>query len=198
MPTYHPPLIETARLLLTCPTPEQIDGYYDSIIGTNIFDTIFWDGPSDAQELHDWWRESASRDPSDFSLHLATAIIERSSGRYIGGADLRPVEGDPAILDIGYALAVASHGKGYATEAVGALVDEAFSKRGAERIFGNAFVGNDGSRRVMEKLGFVYEGTQRRCVCKRGVWLDQWMIAITRPDWESRKAEFAEGASART
>ena len=44
----QPPLIETERLLLTWPTPEQIDGYYDSIIGTNIFDTIFWDGPSHA------------------------------------------------------------------------------------------------------------------------------------------------------
>jgi len=195
MPTYHPPLIETDRLLLTWPTPEQIDGYYDSITGTNIFNTISWDGPSDAQELHDWWEQIVLRSPLDFSLSLATAVIERASGRYIGGVSLRPVERDPAILDIGYALAVDSHGKGYATEAVGAVVDEAFSKRGAERVFGNAFVGNDSSRRVMERLGFVCEGTQRRCVCKRGVWLDQWMIAITRPDWENRKAGHAEGAS---
>jgi RimJ/RimL family protein N-acetyltransferase len=186
MPDIQPPLIETSRLLLTWPTKEQIDGYYNAIIGTEIFDTIIWEGPSGPQELHDWWKETASLNPSDFSLSLNTAVIERDSGRYIGGVSLRPVEGDPAILDIGYALAVDSHGKGYATEAVGALVDEAFGKRGAERIFGNAFVGNHASRRVMEKLGFVYEGTQRRCVCKRGVWLDQWMIAITRPDWESR------------
>lgn len=41
------------------------------------------------------------------------------------------------------------------TEAVGAAVDEAFRTRGAERIFGNVFVGNAASRRVMEKLGFV-------------------------------------------
>lgn len=192
----QPPLIETERLLLTWPTPEQIDGYYDSIIGTNIFDTIFWDGPSHAQELHDWWKQSVLRSPLDFRLSLDIAVIERASGRYIGGVSLRPVDSDPRILDIGYAFAVAFHGKGYATEAVGTLVDEAFSKRGAERIFGNAFVGNDGSRRVMEKLGFVYEGTQRRCVYKRGVWLDQWMIAITRPDWESRQAGLSEGTSA--
>ena len=65
-----------------------------------------------------------------------------------------------------------SDGKGYATEAVGPLVDEAFRNHGAERIFGNVFVGHDPSRRVMEKLGFVYEGTLPRVVCKRGVWLD--------------------------
>ena len=116
------------------------------------------------------------------------AAIERTSGRYIGGVSLRPVHEDPAVIDIGYAFAVDSHGRGYATEAVGVLVDEAFIRRGAERIFGNVFVGNVGSRRVREKLGFVHEGTQRRCVCKRGVWRDEWMIAIPRPDWEGRQA----------
>jgi ribosomal-protein-alanine N-acetyltransferase len=122
-------------------------------------------------------------------------VIEKASGRYIGGVGLRPVDNDPHVIDIGYALAVDSHGKGYAAEAVGALVDEAFSARGVERIFGKVFVDNDGSRRVMEKLGFVHEGTLRRCVFKRGVWLDQWLTAITRPDWERRKAGFAAGAS---
>jgi RimJ/RimL family protein N-acetyltransferase len=196
MPKHQPPLLETARLLLTWPTPEQIEGYYNAIIGTNIFDTIFWDGPTDDQEMHEFWKQSELRDPSDFGLSLDIAVIERASGRYIGGVSLRPVDRDPTILDIGYAFAVDSHGKGYATEAVGAVVDEAFSKRGAERIFGNAFVGNHGSRRVMEKLGFVCEGTQRRCVNKRGVWLDQWMIAITRPDWESRSARLTKSPSA--
>jgi RimJ/RimL family protein N-acetyltransferase len=191
----QPPLIETERLLLTWPTPEQIDGYYDSIIGTTIFDTILWGGPSDAQELHDWWTQNVLRSPLDFSLSLDLAVIERASGRYIGGVGLRPVDNDPQVIDIGYAFAVDSHGKGYATEAVGALVDEAFSARGAERIFGKVFVDNDGSRRVMEKLGFVHEGTLRRCVCKRGVWLDEWMLAITRPDWESRQAPLADGTS---
>ena len=186
--SFPPPRIQTSRLLLTWPTKEQIDGYYKAIIGTRIFETISWNGPTDPQELHDWWAECGSRDPSDFSLSLDVAVIEPSSGRYIGGISLRPVNGDPAIIDIGYAFAPDSHGKGYATEAVGALVDEAFSKRGAERILGNAFVGNTASRRVMEKLGFVHEGTQRHCQRKNGVWLDQWMIAITRPDWEKRQS----------
>ena len=184
----QPPFIETERLVLTWPTPEQVDGYYHSIVGTKIFDTLLWDGPSSAQELHDWWKESALCDPLDFRRNLNTAVIERTSGKYIGGASLCPVDSNPQIVDIGFAFAVDSHGKGYATEALGALVDEAFQWRGAERVFGKAFVGNDGSRRVMEKLGFVCEGTLRRRVYKRGAWLDEWLFAITRPDWEERQA----------
>ncbi|MEE2834665.1 MAG: GNAT family protein [Myxococcota bacterium] len=197
MSELRPPLIETERLLLTWPTPEQVDGFYHSIIGTNIFDTLLWDGPSGVQELHDWWAQSASCDPLDYRLNLNTAVIERTSGRYIGGASLCPVERDPQMVDLGFAFAVDSHGKGYATEALGALVDEAFGQRGAERVFGKAFVGNDGSRRVMEKLGFVCEGTLRRCVFKQGTWIDEWLLAITRPDWEARQAGLSEGASVR-
>ena len=186
MSKFQAPIIETERLILTWPTPEQIDGFYDSIIGTNIFDTLLWDGPSEVQELHDFWMQSVSLDPSDYSLNLNTAVIERTSGRYIVGASLCPVDSNPQFVDIGFAFAIDSQGKGYATEAIGALIEEGFGRRGAERIFGKAFVGNDGSRRVMEKLGFMCEGTLRRCAYKQGAWIDEWLLAITRPDWEKQ------------
>jgi RimJ/RimL family protein N-acetyltransferase len=149
------PRIETDRLLLTWPTAEQIDGYYAAILGTRMFDTILWDGPSGPGELHEYW-DGKQADPS-----LEVAIIEKSTRRYIGGTGLRVVGGDPAILDVSYALAPVAHGKGYATEAVVALV------------------------------GFRYEGTLRRAVRKRGIWLDEWLLAVTRPDWEAGSAASA-------
>ena len=152
-----------------------------------MFDTMIWDGPSNVGELHDWWADNRTHGPSNFLLDLDVGIIERDSNRYLGGASIRPVDGNPAIIDLGDALAPDFHGRGYATEAVGALVDEAFAHRGAEHIFGNAFVGNHASRRVMEKLGSIQEGTQRRTICTRGVWIAQWMIAIIPPDWERRR-----------
>jgi RimJ/RimL family protein N-acetyltransferase len=183
MNKFQPPLIETPRLLLTWPTREQIDGYHLSIIGTRMFDTIQWDGPQGPDELHEYWEEKRN---AEAGRSLEVAIIEKASDRYIGGAGLRNVDGNPAILDIGYALAPDCHGRGYATEAVGALIDEAFRNRGAERVTAMIFVGNTASRKVVEKLGFLFEGTLRRAVLKRGAWLDEWLLAITRPDWESR------------
>ena len=124
------------------------------------------------------------RNPIDPSLLLNTAIIEKSTNRYIGTIGLRPFSTDGSIIEIAYALAPQFHGQGYATEATRALVDEAFKNRGAERISGPVFVGNQPSRRVLEKVHFQYEGTQRRAVYKRGAWIDLWIMAITRPDWE--------------
>ncbi|MGE0787619.1 MAG: GNAT family N-acetyltransferase [Sandaracinaceae bacterium] len=179
------PSIETPRLVLTWPTDEQIRGYYDAIVGTTMFDTILWDGPSSPDELCDGWAARRAKDPTDLDLPLDLAVIERSTSRYVGGVSLRP-EDPPFVIDVGYAFAPRAHGRGYATEAVGALVDHAFEARRAERIEAAIFVGNEASRHVVQKLGFHFEGTLRHVAPKRGAWRDEWLLAITRPDWERR------------
>jgi RimJ/RimL family protein N-acetyltransferase len=179
------PRVETERLVLTWPDAVQIDGYYQRIVGTSMFDTLLWDGPDGPQDLHDFWA-ARREDAAAGSALLSVALITRSDGACIGGASLRP-QGDERVFDIGYALAPSHHGRGYGSEAVRAVVDEGFAHRGAERIFATVFVGNGASRRVAEKAGMRLEGTLRRAVCKRGVWRDEWLLAVTRPDWEARR-----------
>ena len=181
------PVIETDRLILTVPNEAQIDGYYRDIVDSTIFDTLIWDGPSGPSDLHDYWHHHVQTMQDGPEEAVSLAVIERSSDRYIGGAALRPIGRNPEQLDIGYAFAPHAHGEGYATETVGALVDEAFGKRGAERIIATVFVGNAASRRVVEKVGFVCEGVLRAAVRKRGRMLDEWMMAMVRSDWEARR-----------
>ncbi len=68
-------------------------------------------------------------------------------------------------------------------------VHEGFANLEAERIFATVFVGNVASRRVAERSGMRLECTLRRVVLERGVWLDEWMLAITHPDWQAAQAE---------
>ncbi|WP_424356740.1 GNAT family N-acetyltransferase [Methanocella sp. MCL-LM] len=72
-----------------------------------------------------------------------------------GGFTSRPVNGTVAI---GYSVLRQYQGKGYATEAVVALVQWAFGHKEVDRII--AEVANDNARsvRVLEKNGFVYAG----------------------------------------
>jgi RimJ/RimL family protein N-acetyltransferase len=181
------PYFETDRLILTWPGPEQIDQYYQDIIGTDMFDTILWDGPKDNREIHRYWAEQVKVDKNNFTQALELAIIEKTSSMLIGGCSLRPVKGDHRVVDIGFALAPKFHGKGFATEAVGMAVQEAFLNREAQRVFGTVFVGNKASRRVFEKLGFTHEGTLRSLAYKRGVWKDEWLFAKIRDDWAKEK-----------
>ncbi|RDV04274.1 GNAT family N-acetyltransferase [Undibacter mobilis] len=60
--------------------------------------------------------------------------------------------------EIGYWLGIEHWGKGYATEAVHALVDYAFTDLGYDALHAGARVTNPASRRVLEKCGFQWTG----------------------------------------
>jgi RimJ/RimL family protein N-acetyltransferase len=60
--------------------------------------------------------------------------------------------------EIGYWLGIEHWGKGYATEAVHALVDYAFIDLGHTALHAGARVTNPASRRVLEKCGFQWTG----------------------------------------
>lgn len=178
--------LRTTRLTVGFPTREQVEGYYRAIVGTDIFDTLIWDGPACLAELHDYWARARADFETGLTRDLSLGLIVRETGELIGAASLRPFQGSPEIIDLGYALAKPFHGRGYATEGVGALVEHGFAARGMERCFACVFTGNGASRRVLEKLGFTHEGTLRRSIRKRGEWKDEWMMALTRPEWEAR------------
>jgi RimJ/RimL family protein N-acetyltransferase len=60
--------------------------------------------------------------------------------------------------ELGYWLGVPYWGKGYATEALHAAIDYAFTDLGHEALQAGARVTNPASRRVLEKCGFQWTG----------------------------------------
>jgi len=93
--------------------------------------------------------------------HLCWVIIRKSEGDLVGtiGLTLHKVR-----ASAGYCLARDAWGKGYAAEALRALIDEAF-RQGLYRVDAHCDVENRGSERVMQKAGMQHEGVLRRyCV----------------------------------
>lgn len=62
------------------------------------------------------------------------------------------------IPEVGYWLGVPFWGNGYATEAVHALIDDAFAERFHAALQAGARISNPASRRVLEKCGFQWTG----------------------------------------
>ena len=96
-------------------------------------------------------------------------IFERTDGapRLVGACGLgrRP----SGAIEMGYWIARAHWGRGFATEASIALIEIARTLR-LERLEGSHFVDNPASGRVLEKLGFKPLGiTAPRISCARGV-----------------------------
>jgi RimJ/RimL family protein N-acetyltransferase len=85
-----------------------------------------------------------------------TYLVALKDGTIIGSCRL-DLDEEP-MPDLGYWLGTAYWGKGYATEAVRALVDHAFEDLGHTALHSSVRVTNPQSRRVLEKCGFQWIG----------------------------------------
>ena len=87
--------------------------------------------------------------------------------------------------EIGYWIGKPFWGQGLIPEAVRALQRYAFRDLGLEKLWAGYFVGNDKSRRVQEKCGFVYHHTCEDVPCQiPGVFKTENITCITREQWE--------------
>ena len=90
-----------------------------------------------------------------------TFVIALTDGTLIGACGLELREGPGAagtMPELGYWLGAAYWGRGFATEAVRALIDHAFTDLELEALQAGARVTNPASRRVLEKCGFQWTG----------------------------------------
>lgn len=121
------------------------------------------------------------------------AVVVTRTNRVIGTCDLALVGRREA--DIGYMLARAHWGHGYATELATALVGAAFRTLRLERVHALVDVHNDRSRRVLEKAGLQWDGLLRRHAHAKGRWWDCHRYAAGRDAWLAAHADSPTGSA---
>ncbi|MGL4177978.1 MAG: GNAT family N-acetyltransferase [Dermatophilaceae bacterium] len=111
------------------------------------------------------------------------AIERRDDGAFIGWCGLQRWDPDNRTANLGYVLTEETWGHGFATEAAAALLTWAFETLGLNRVEAQADTRNNASARVLEKLGFVLEGTLREHVIVDGEVSDDWTFSLLRSEW---------------
>src|SRR5215813_293699 len=133
--------------------------------------------PADA----DWWIrkrvEHARRQEREITLAL------REQGKLIGvvGADSLEL-GMSHRAEIGYWIARQYWGQGIMTDAVRTYVRYAFAELGVTRLTAHVFDFNSASARVLEKNGFVLEGTLRKHFLKDGRLIDAMLYGLLKDE----------------
>jgi RimJ/RimL family protein N-acetyltransferase len=90
--------------------------------------------------------------------HGLWVFRDRADGRYVGRAGIRHVLiEDVDEVELAYALVADAWGKGLATEMATALMRLAVEELALSRLVCFTLKTNTASRRVMEKVGFVYD-----------------------------------------
>ena len=92
--------------------------------------------------------------------------------------------------ELGYYIAEEYWGKGIMTEAVKQICEYVFAKSDIIRIYAEPFAYNIASCRVLEKVGFQYEGTLRSNAVKNGKVIDMEMYSLLKEECEWRFCYF--------
>lgn len=148
-------IAETDRLLIRRVSPDD----HEALTGVfgNAEVMRFGDGPQTAEWVCEWLHRAV--ESYERRGYGPWAVVEKSRGEVIGYCGLfffPDVNGRPEI-EIGYRLARASWGLGYATEAVIAARDYGFNVLGLTRLIAIIDPENTASIRVAEKAGMRYE-----------------------------------------
>jgi aminoglycoside 6'-N-acetyltransferase len=101
----------------------------------------------------------------------------------VGWVSLRVADRDLATGEIGYSIVREARGKGVATEAVRALLIEAFEEAALSRINAYCVPENVPSRRLLERLGFSYDGVLPHGATVGGTPVDVLMHRMDRDRW---------------
>jgi RimJ/RimL family protein N-acetyltransferase len=98
---------------------------------------------------------------ANFAIELRdTNVLIGCVGLLYCGEEKRSRQMGDADGEIGYWLGVPYWGKGYAVEAVESILSDTSMMEGIDVLWCDHYDGNERSKRVMEKCGFVYHHTE--------------------------------------
>lgn len=130
----------------------------------------------------------ASTPSLDEDGDVAVFAVERQEdGALIGEVLLKLASKTAAQAETGYIFNPAFAGKGYATEAMRAVLDLGFSRLNFHRIFARLDALNSGSVGVVERLGMRREAHLIENDRFNGLWGDEYVYALLKREWQARR-----------
>ncbi len=123
-------------------------------------------------------------------------IYARGVRKALGWVSLRVPERDRATGEIGYSIVRESRGRGIASEAVRALIDESFESAALERLRAYCLAENAASRRVLERIGFTNDGVLPHGASVNGRVVDVLSHVFRREHWRHSGKTIEISASA--
>jgi ribosomal-protein-alanine N-acetyltransferase len=113
------------------------------------------------------------------------AVDRISDGAFIGWCSLNRWNPDHRSASLGYCFEDAAWGHGDATEAARVLLQWAFDTLDLNRVQAETDTRNLAAARVLEKLGFVREGTLREDCVVNGEVSNSGIYGLIRLEWRS-------------
>jgi len=127
-----------------------------------------------------WIAENQTDAPSNYTF----AVERQSDDNFLGLFGLKLSHPKFKSAEIWYKIHSSYWGKGYATEAVKAVLRFGFETLELHRIEAGCAIANVGSIKVLEKSGMALEGRRREILPLKSGWSDNFSYAILESDYQ--------------
>ena len=153
--------ITTERLTLRPPTIDDAGAIFDAYAqDPDVTRHTNWAPHASIEVTREFLGEAI--DAWSGNARFVWVVGDKASGELVGGLETR-LEAHRA--EVGFVFRRSTWGKGFATEATGALIEHVFSRPEMRRMFAYCHVDNAASVRVLEKCGMKRERrVHRGCV----------------------------------
>ena len=180
------PVLTTERLIIRPIELTDTDDLFEICADPRVNDWLSYPLYHEKEKVREYI-EMILNDPVLKHIPPHYVLVEKKSGKMIGTCDfVKSVDG---VSEIGYSLNYNYWGQGYMSEALPAVIQTGFEHIGFRRIEIRALEANQRSIRVIEKAGFVYEGTQRKAAYDKisRDYMDVRCYSLLKEDWEEQK-----------
>ena len=177
------PTLRTARLVLRPFSEADSEAIY--ALQSNARVLRYWDSPpwTDPARAQAFIATCRQMEQDGSGARLAIETVQPHA--FVGWCAMFGWNAVYRSLGIGYCLDEPSWGKGYATEAVRAMLQWAYDSLDLNRVEAELDTRNAASARVLEKLGFEREGLRREDCVVDGEVSDSWIYGLLRRDWQA-------------
>ena len=163
------PELTTNRFFLQLIFPEDQQFIFEGLSHPDVipFYGVRYDSFDATKKQMDWYEKSYTDGTGG-----SWKIVDKITGEKIGVVAYYYHKPEHKKAEVGFWLFPKFWNKGIVTETLKAVIEYCHREKDIHRL--EAFVeeGNVASRKVLEKVGFVYEGTMKECEIKNGKFIN--------------------------
>lgn len=169
------PPLNTPRLFLQQILPEDQSFIFEGLSDPDVirFYGVSYDTFQSASVQMEWYEQMLKEGSG-----VAWKIVDRESKKAMGVVAVYLYKPAHKRAEVGFWILPQFWNRGYASEALRAAIDYWRIEKLLHRM--EAFVeeGNNASKRILEKAGFIYEGTMKDCEIKNGKFISLQIFGL--------------------
>lgn len=175
--------LETTRFILRLPSIDDIPRIFSATRYEGFNDGMLWEPPKEEAELVEPLNNNINAWESGEGFSFS--IVKKENSKLLGRLSIRQLD-EEDVWDVGFWTHPDSQGQGVMTESLAAVIKFGFEKLSATKIEACHAIWNKASEKVLKANGLTFAKYIEKGFQKRGEWIDENLLVLTKEDWENQ------------